>query len=339
MLKYFDNIIGNENLKTMLTGYIKTSNMPHAFIIEGPCGSGRKHIAKSIAAAISCKNHNSTSIPCLSCINCEKIFKGVCPDVILIDTNDKTSIGVDVIREICEHTYVTPNELEHKIYIIDEADKLTTQAQNAFLKTLEEPVTQVMYFLICENSQILLPTIISRAPVIRTAPLSRNEILSYLKKEHFTSEDLLEIVSISENKIGKATELLNNEDSLKEKRRQRKEIFDFLDLFTTKIKKTDIITYFCSYSEKNEEHIERLRLLYSAFRDIILYKELKTEEFDFFINSQEIGKYTNHIKPRFAKKMSALIENTIQELYLNLGNSSLNSIMLKLATEAYNAKQ
>lgn len=338
MYRYFDNIVGNENLKKMLTGYIESGNLPHAFIIEGPIGSGRKHIAKSIAAAISCKHSAENKIPCLECINCEKIFLGVSPDVILVDKQDKNTIGVELIRELSGHTYITPNELDLKIYIINEADKMTDAAQNAFLKTLEEPVNAVMYFLICENSQMLLPTIISRAPVIRTSPLSRTQILNYLNKNVTAKNNITQIASLSENRIGNALRYIKDEEALNERLQLRDTIYGFLDIFTKKVQKSDVLSYFCDYSDKNDEQIERLRLLYCAFRDIIYYKELKNDNFDFFLNVEDINKYTNFIKPKFAKKMTVNLEKAINELYLNAGSSSLNSIMFRLANETCNAK-
>ena len=338
MLKYFDNIIGNDKLKKLLTGYFNTKSLPHAFIIEGAVGSGRKHIAKSIAAAISCKHEITDVVPCLKCINCEKIFREVSPDVILIDSGDKSTIGVELIRELSSHTYISPNELDLKIYIINEADKMTVAAQNAFLKTLEEPVTDVMYFLICENSQMLLPTIISRAPVIRTSPLSKSDLFHFLKNKIPSNADVDEIVALSDKRMGIALNYINDEEALTEKRQVRENIYKFLDLFTQKTQKSDIFSYFSDYSDRNNAEIERLRLLYCAFRDIIFYKEAKSDNFDFFINNQDISKYTNYIKPKFAKRMTILIEKTINELYLNQGNSSLSSIMFRLSTETWNAK-
>lgn len=340
MANYFENILENAKLKEMLCSYIKNGTLPHAFIIEGACGSGRKHIAKSIAAAISCKNTDSHTIPCGKCINCEKIFINVCPDVMILDSDEKQTIGVELIRELAAHTYMTPNELDVKVYIIDGADKMTIPAQNAFLKTLEEPVTNVMYFLVCENSQMLLPTIISRSPVIRTTPLTRDTVSSYLRKNHpNTADEQLKLISVlSRGNLGDALSLISDEEKMKTLLTQRNDIYSFLDILKNKGSKYDLFAFFTSENEKNSTAIDRLRLLYSAFRDIIAHKELKLVEFDFFIDINDVTKYTAHIKPKYAKKLCAHIEDALAQLYLNPGSSSVYSTMFSLACEAWGAK-
>ena len=340
MANYFDNILGNEKLKEMLFSYIKNGALPHAFIIEGASGSGRKHIAKSIAAAISCKNSDGNTIPCCQCINCEKIFIDVCPDVMIIDSDEKQTIGVELIRELAAHTYMTPNELDVKVYIIDGADKMTIPAQNAFLKTLEEPVTNVMYFLVCENSQMLLPTIISRAPIIRTTPLGRDTVHSYLKKNIVsTDNDRLKLISVlSHGNLGDALSLTSDSEKMDALLSERNDIYTFLDILKNKGSKYDVFAFFTQECEKNSIAINRLRLLYSAFRDIIAYKELKLTEFDFFIDTEDISKYTTQIKPKYAKKLCAHIEDALAQLYLNPGSSSIYTTMFSLACEAWGAK-
>ena len=338
MSEYFGNIIGNDKLKGMLTSYISKNTMPHAFIIEGAIGSGRKHIAKSIAAAISCKNKGAGHTPCLNCINCEKIFLGVSPDVITVEKKDENSIRVDLIRELVSHTYISPNELDCKTYIIDEADKMTTEAQNAFLKTLEEPVTDVMYFLICENSQKLLPTIISRAPVVRTTPLTKESIISYLNDNNYHGNKVNECAILSKGNLGIALEYLNEPERFSEAMSLRNTIYEFLDIFKSNGRKSDVLVYFKKNGDKNDDEIEHLRLLYSAFRDIIMYKELKKEPFDFFIDSEDIKKYTGAIKPKFAKKVCTSIEKAVEVLSLNQGISSMTTVMFTLATEIWSAK-
>jgi DNA polymerase-3 subunit delta' len=257
-----------------------------------------------------------------------------------LDTNGKQTIGVEQIRELSAHTYMTPNELDLKVYIIDHADKMTAQAQNAFLKTLEEPVTNVMYFLICENSQMLLPTIISRAPIIRTVSLSREVVHEYLDKNFpHVDENKRKLVSvITRGNLGDANDLLSDEELFKEREDQRNTIYSFLDVLKLKSGKYEVFDFFTSEIEKNSTTIERLRLLYSALRDIIAYKEMKIKEFDFFIDVEDVSKYTVQIKPKYAKKLCSHIEDALAQLYLNQGSSSVYSIMFALATEAWSAK-
>ncbi len=340
MAEYFTNIIGNEILKCTLSNYIKNNSLPHAFIIEGPYGSGRKLFAKSIVAAISCKNSNGSVIPCGKCINCEKIQHEVCPDVILIDSYQKQSISVETIRELNSHTYMTPNELDLKAYIINDADKMTLAAQNAFLKTLEEPVTNVLYFLICENSSSLLPTVISRAPVIRTSPLKNKEIKSYLLSnyDHIDAKRIDIISAITHGNMGLAELYASDTEKYDEILSKRDVIYKILDIIRNKESKYEMLLTLSDLNEKNSELIEMLRLLYCSMRDIIVYKETEKKELDFFVDSDDINKYVSTVKPKFAKKACIGIEKAISELYLNQGNSSTTSIMFTLACELWSAK-
>ncbi len=341
MAVYFNNIIGNEKLKKMLSSYIQNKTLPHAFIIEGHVGSGKKLIAKSIAASLSCKHHDSSdSIPCMSCINCEKIFSDVSPDVILLNSDSKTSISVSLIRELKNHTYMSSNELEYKAYIIDEADKMTVQAQNAFLKILEEPITNVIYFLLCENSQMLLPTIISRAPVIRTTPIEKKQVFDYLLKTQNSNskEDLSIIASLSGGNIGKAIDYLNKSPEYIRISEIRDNVYSFLALQASNCKKDKYISFFSGLDNKTPYAIELLRFTYMAIRDIIAYKNDASSEFDFFINTDDILKYNKNIKIKHAKRTCLLIEETIQQLHLNQGSSSASSILLNFAIKTWSAK-
>ena len=154
----------------------------HAYIIEGVKGSGKHSIARLSAAALSCerKNDDSAPLPCGKCEACRKILEFLSPDVITVGTEGKATLGVDSIRFMREDVYTPPNDLEHKIYIIEDADKMTVQAQNAFLLTLEEPPTYAGFILLCENAGALLETIRSRAPILRTEPISRQNIDRYI---------------------------------------------------------------------------------------------------------------------------------------------------------------
>ncbi len=340
MTEYFKNIIGNEKLKSMLTSYVKNSNMPHAFVVEGAFGSGKKLIAKSVLAALSCKNKSSSStVPCMECINCEKIFSAISPDVIMLDTNSKSSIGVELIRELKNHTYMSSNELEYKAYVLDEADKMTVQAQNAFLKILEEPVTNVLYFLLCENSQMLLPTIISRAPIIRTSPIQCAMIEQYLCTSVGMSEaDAHKIAAISGGNIGKALLLKEKNAEYEQMTEFRDRVYSFLCLHSPDTKKHEFILYVSSFDEKNNNCIAFLRGIYSAMRDIILKRSCSLESFDFFTDKQDITKFEKMIKVKYAKKICILIEQTIEQLYLNQGASSVSSIMQNFAIKAWSAR-
>ena len=182
MREIFKGLFGNERLKEHLGGAIACGAASHAYIFEGPAGTGKRTLAKLAAAALSCENRSDPSypLPCGVCPVCKRILKGISSDVFTVSKEDKATIGVGRIREIRENLYVTPNDSDRKIYVIEEADKMTTQAQNALLISLEEPPRFVTFFLLTENASKLLDTVRSRAVTLRMEVFGEDGIKKYL---------------------------------------------------------------------------------------------------------------------------------------------------------------
>ncbi len=177
MKEIFPEIIGNSELCGRLARSLlsETPDLPHAYIIEGAYGTGKHTLARELAKALVCEdrtNPDASSLPCGKCRSCRNIERGICPDVIEIGADGKASVGVDAIRDLRRDIHIYPNDLERKIYIINDAHTMTAQAQNALLLTLEEPPAYAFILLLCENSALLLETIKSRAPTVRMKPLS-----------------------------------------------------------------------------------------------------------------------------------------------------------------------
>lgn len=157
----------NNNEKTIEKLYesAKNKKLSHAVLIE--CSDAQKSlsVALTLAKLVLCRSNcgdNSEGV----CRSCSKINKNVHPDVILIDVEpSKSSIGVDAIRNLLGSVYITPTESQNKIYIINKSDSLTLQAQNAFLKLLEEPPKGVIFLLLCDSLTSLLETIRSRTQI------------------------------------------------------------------------------------------------------------------------------------------------------------------------------
>ena len=176
----FSRITGNDALKKRLLADIQHGSLSHAYIIEGKKGCGKHLAAQAITAAVNCTG-DKHKVPCGSCDSCRRILEHLTPDVITISRESgKATLGVDPIRSICTDASTVPSELDRKVYVIEEAERMTPQAQNALLLTLEEPPPFVMFLLLCENALSLLETIRSRAPIIRVEPLERSTLDLYL---------------------------------------------------------------------------------------------------------------------------------------------------------------
>ncbi len=212
------HIVANMPLKTRLCNDVINGKLSHAYIIEGADGSGKELLAQSIAAAVACEHLSDDGypLPCLECENCRKILNRLSPDVIYVRREDgKAQLGVEASRFIKEDVAIIPNELDVKVYIIEDADKMTVQAQNTLLLTLEEPPRYALFILLCENSGMLLETVRSRAPILRTEPIGAAEMLDHLHRRNDVSDidrisetELNEIVMASNGSIGKALDLL-----------------------------------------------------------------------------------------------------------------------------------
>ncbi|MCX7614509.1 MAG: hypothetical protein N2Z65_01980 [Clostridiales bacterium] len=155
---------GNEKIKEALCG-MASETFPHAAIIEGEKGSGKHQLAQFIASAIVCKVDNS---PCGICTDCKKSNQGLHPDISLL--GEEQELRVDNAREVRRDAYIRPNEAKRKVYIIANADKMNVNTQNAMLKILEEPPETVVFLLLCESKESLLPTVLSRCSVFSLLP-------------------------------------------------------------------------------------------------------------------------------------------------------------------------
>lgn len=157
---------GNDHLLRSLFSGGRDRRLSHAYVIAGPAGSGRHLLARTIAAAALCTNEGA-SRPCGICGGCRKVASRIHPDVAVTAATDSGSVTVDAIRALKRDIFIAPAEGNRKIYIVERADRMTIQAQNALLKVLEEPPSYGMIILLCETAQALAPTILSRAVVLR----------------------------------------------------------------------------------------------------------------------------------------------------------------------------
>lgn len=169
-----------EELMSKLSAAAAEGVFPHAVLIEGEKGTGKKELALWLARALLCKNVNP---PCEHCTACKKVLTDNHPDVEVIGGNGKArGFHIDRIREIKDSIWLAPNESDFKIYILTDIEDMTAEAQNALLKSLEEPPPFVRFIMTCENRFALLDTIISRSAVYTLEPPSEEECSAALKK-------------------------------------------------------------------------------------------------------------------------------------------------------------
>ena len=292
----FPSIIGNKRLCGRLRDDILDGTLSHAYIIEGAAGTGKHTLARQIAAALSCENRESPShpLPCGSCLSCRKILGGFSPDLLFRNRGDKTTLGVEVIRELRQDILVAPNDTEVKVYVIEDAHLMTPQAQNAFLLTLEEPPKYVLFLLLCESTATLLETIRSRAPTLRTEPIDAEEIGRYLTEnvaeaealKKSTPEEFSEILASADGSIGRALELLDPK-ARRPILARRKLARDFVSLCTGRKNTVTVLKYLNSLSQKRDELTEQLSSILLCLRDLLLCKQTENAPLCFFADRED----------------------------------------------------
>lgn len=203
----FNSIIGNEEAKNILVNAIKTNTISHSYIFSGVNGIGKMLIAKEFAKAILCFNKNNA--PCNTCKACESFDNSNNPDITIIDENEET-IKNEQIKNLVNNVLEKPIQSDKKIYIINNSENMTKEAQNSLLKTLEEPPQYVVIILITSNENKLLNTIKSRCLKISFRELNDNEIKKYFDN---ISEKIPEnMFKVFGGSIGNALRLRNKSE-------------------------------------------------------------------------------------------------------------------------------
>ncbi len=210
----FADFYGNSKQKSYFSSLIKEGKYAHAYILEAPVGAGKKSFALRLAALLAQTRDDGTAQEKEK--KCRRILEGSSPDVLMLRREeDKKSIGVDAVRDFCASVYLTPSELDFKMYIFDEADLITPQAQNALLKIIEEPPSGVYMLLLCENALSLLSTVRSRAQKISLDTFSEQELRSFALKRSLDGADDEEKLSfaarMARGSVGMLKKLLNDE--------------------------------------------------------------------------------------------------------------------------------
>ena len=203
----FESLLGNRRLKDNLTASLQKGHISHFYLISGPAGSGKKTLARLLAAAILCGNADK---PCLNCAACRKVMGDTHPDFITVTDPEHKNIAVKIVRDIREDMFVRPNEADRKIYLF--AQDLGIEGQNALLKILEEPPSYGVFMLLTDNPEKLLPTVRSRCTELALQNLPE-DVLRLQLQQRFPEADAQTVtaaISYSGGYLGQALQLLEN---------------------------------------------------------------------------------------------------------------------------------
>lgn len=252
----FEKIIGNEKIKQELEQTVNLNKMSHSYMFVGTEGIGKKLVAKEVAKMLLCLNEPKYCGHCKSCIEFES---GNNPDFQIIEP-DERSIKIDQIRQMQRKILEAPIISNKKVYIIDDADLMTEDAQNCLLKTLEEPPEFVTIILIGSRENNFLSTIKSRCTIIKFQDIEKYQIKTYLQDKYGMNNISENMLEIFQGSIGKA-------EKLKDKQELYNNIFDIIE----NIKKLDIIDVFKKADVIYKTQEEKNDILESI--NVILYKQ------------------------------------------------------------------
>ncbi len=263
----FQDIIGQEQIKEHLQNALSTGKVSHAYIINGERFSGKEYIAKIFAMALQCERDGIE--PCQECHSCRQALSDNQPDIIRVTHEKPGSIGVDDIRaQINGDITIKPYSSPRKIYIVNEAEKMTVQAQNALLKTLEEPPAYAVILLLTSNVNAFLPTILSRCVVLNMKPVADEKVKKYLMEELQVPDYKADVcVAFARGNVGKAKQLASSEDFEKVK----EEALALLK-YVQDMDVTEMIAAIRKISEYKLDVNDYMDILTIWYRDVLLFK-------------------------------------------------------------------
>jgi DNA polymerase-3 subunit delta' len=211
-------VIGQDKILSLLDYGLKTGAMCHAYLLVGPRHVGKRTLAINLAQALNC---DSPEPPCGQCRSCQRILEGKHADVTTIGLDSRTEIGIDDIRGLQRSANLPPYEGKCKVFILDEAEYLSTEAANALLKILEEPPPRVVWLLLAAEEECLLPTVISRCQRLELKPVASERVQEVLVNSYNVDADKAKLLTqLCHGRLGWALSALADCDML-EQRSQR----------------------------------------------------------------------------------------------------------------------
>ena len=266
----FSEIVGHEQIKEHMQAAIRDKKPFHAYLFQGEEGVGKEALARTFAAGLQCQSESADK-PCKECVSCRQMESGNQPDVIWV-TREKASLGVDEIREqLCNTMDIKPFSSPYKIYLVPEAEKMTEAAQNALLKTIEEPPEYGIVILMTSNISALLPTIQSRCLTMEFRPLSTAVVESYVK-EHCQVPDYQARASaaFAQGNLGKAMRYAKSEDFI-----ERKDHIISLLRHVEQMDLSEMLAVIKDLGTRKDEVRDYIDLMVLWYRDVLLFKATK----------------------------------------------------------------
>ena len=297
----FKDVVGHADIIQYIQNAVTEDKVSHAYIMNGERGSGKKLLANLFAQTLQCERGGNE--PCYECHSCKQALSGNHPDIITVQHEKPSSISVDEIRvQVNEDIQVKPYSSKYKIYIIPEADLMTQQAQNALLKTIEEPPSYAIIILLTENAQKLLPTICSRCVMLKLRNIKDQLVKKYLMENLQIPDYKADVcTAFAQGNIGKAAMLAGSEhfNEIKDEAVRLLKNIDTMEL-------GDLVEAVKRISAYKIEITDYLDILMIWYRDVLIYKA--TMNIDRLIFGEEIDSIRERAKKSSYEGIETILE-------------------------------
>ena len=326
MTNTFDTIIGQDHIRDHLKTTLVSGKVSQAYLITGECMQGKEYIARIFANALVCEDPAGGFDPCGKCKPCIQAATYNHPDIITVTHDKPGTISVDDVRtQIVSDAQIKPYQSKWKIYIMNEAEKMTPQAQNALLKTLEEPPDYVVIILLSTSASALLPTVLSRCVTLDMRPVEDRIVKQYLMNEIKVPDYRADVcVAFARGNIGKARSLAASEDF-----EQIKEEAVRVLRFITKMETSDMIKTLKSLEEYKVSISDFLDIMMIWYRDVLLYKATKdADSIVFRDETASIEEQADQSSYEGIEKIIEAIDKTRQRLKANVNFELAMELML-----------
>ena len=328
-----ERALGQNHIYEHFKNAIAAGKLSHAYILHGERGMGKLNIAKEAAKAIQCESNapektDKTGEACGQCKSCHQAESDNQPDIKYV-TPAKKTLGVDDIREqINDDALIKPYGSPYKIYIIPKSDTMTVQAQNALLKTIEEPPSYAIFILLAANTDAFLPTILSRCVMLNARTVAEGEIVDELKSKYGVGDyDAKVAASFAGGNIGKAEKLISS-DSFKDSKNSVTDLVrDVANGGMEAIAKA--VKDLNDYKDDKEGLRDYLDMIRVWFGDVLKYKSTKdVNELVFQESLTEIKQLADHISFENLNGIMDEIYNAEGRIKSNVGFDSNMEVML-----------
>ncbi len=321
----FRDIIGHEQIIAHLKNAVRRDKVSHAYLLNGPEGSGKRMLAEAFAMLLNCEDPQDGE-PCGRCRSCRQAAGHNQPDILRL-THEKTVISVDDVRQQIGATVdIRPYGSPYKVYLVDEAEKMNVQAQNALLKTLEEPPAYVVLLLLTTNAEQFLPTVLSRCVLLNLHAVSDARIREYLMRTVRIPDYEADLcVAFAQGNVGRAVALASSE--------QFREVKDFTTSLLCRLPSIppyEVGQALGFFQEQKDGASLFLDLLLFFFRDVLLYKATGEETRLIFPDQDVlIRQIASRVPFAALNRILAAIETAARRIGANV-NPSLSLELLTL---------